>query len=64
MFDEAKARVDKIKMSKDFGKNDATWDCDCKATVLIVDDNPFNLLPLRLILSKQELQVVEAYNGS
>ena len=25
-------------------------DCDCESTVLLADDNPFNLIPLRVIL--------------
>ena len=38
----------------DLEANDANYvnkyGCSCKATVLLVDDNPFNLLPLRVNL--------------
>ena len=39
-------------------------DCKCSATVLIVDDNPFNLMPLRMLLeTKHDITVLEANNG-
>jgi PleD family two-component response regulator len=39
-------------------------DCGCESTVLIVDDNFFNLVPLELILRETyQLQVDKAQNG-
>lgn len=39
--------------------------CDCMATILCVDDNPFNLMPLTMLLkNKLGINVVEALNGA
>jgi CheY-like chemotaxis protein len=39
-------------------------DCSCESTVLIVDDNFFNLLPLELILRETfGIQTDKALNG-
>lgn len=39
-------------------------DCSCESTVLIVDDNMFNLIPLELILKEMfNIQVDKALNG-
>ena len=38
--------------------------CSCEATVLIVDDNMFNLIPLELILKEMfNISVEKALNG-
>ena len=37
--------------------------CDCKATVLIVDDNVFNLYPLDMILQGMGLTSEKASGG-
>ena len=38
--------------------------CKCESTVLIVDDNSFNLIPLELILRETfKLKIDKAYNG-
>jgi len=34
--------------------------CTCEATVMIVDDNPFNLMPLRMLLKQYKIKVIEA----
>lgn len=38
--------------------------CDCQASVMIVDDNPFNLLPLKMLLGQLGIEVIEASNGA
>lgn len=39
--------------------------CECEATIMCVDDNPFNLMPLTLLLkSKLNIKVIEALNGA
>ncbi len=39
--------------------------CQCKATVLVVDDNEFNLLPLTIMLkSNHKIICVKALNGA
>ena len=39
--------------------------CGCKATVLLVDDNEFNLLPLNMMLTTNfNLHVKKATNGA
>ena len=38
--------------------------CDCQSTILIVDDNMFNLIPLELILTEMlDVKVDKAMNG-
>ena len=38
--------------------------CSCKAEILIVDDNIFNLIPLRMMISEMfSLEVDQALNG-
>lgn len=40
-------------------------ECGCESTILIVDDNFFNLIPLELILSETfQLSVDKALNGA
>ena len=61
--DETKKRIQKLKMES-VPSDVQTKKCDCKATVLIVDDNPFNLMPLNMLLKKEGLTVIEAHNGA
>lgn len=45
-------------------QNSQKKECGCESTVLIVDDNFFNLVPLELILRETyQLQVDKAQNG-
>ena len=37
--------------------------CDCEVTVLIVDDNAFNLLPLEMILGSMGIMCEQALGG-
>ena len=37
--------------------------CDCEATVLIVDDNPFNLIPLEVMLENIGIVCEQAHGG-
>ena len=37
--------------------------CDCEATVLIVDDNPFNLIPLEVMLGNIGIVCGQAHGG-
>lgn len=44
--------------------NTSNNDCNCQSTVLIVDDNMFNLIPLELILKEMfQIQVDKAFDG-
>jgi hypothetical protein len=39
-------------------------DCNCESTILIVDDNMFNLIPLELILTENfRIRIDKALNG-
>lgn len=43
----------------------ANKSCECEATILCVDDNPFNLMPLTMLLkNKLGINVMEALNGA
>ena len=61
--DETKERINRIRMDKVQTGITDNW-CECNATVLIVDDNPFNLMPLNMLLKKLDITVIEAYNGA
>jgi len=38
--------------------------CTCEATALIVDDNPFNLIPLKItLLDKHKIVCLEGEDG-
>lgn len=40
------------------------YGCTCKATALIVDDNPFNLIPLKMtLLDKHGIVCMEGEDG-
>ena len=62
---------DRLKRIPQSSRNDFTNNvngvgkpCGCKATVLLVDDVPFNLIPLRTILeSEYKIDVNEAMDG-
>lgn len=48
-------------MQKDGDKGDEP--CDCTATALIVDDNPFNLIPLEVLLQGLGITAISAHGG-
>lgn len=51
--------MDNLLLSSERGINN----CDCKATILIVDDNMFNLVPLELMLDELNIVVDKAMDG-
>ncbi len=64
----SKKESSNFNLDSDDDANDAkslnSFGCTCKATVLIVDDNPFNLIPLRMNLKlKHKLHCLEGEDG-
>ncbi len=48
----------------DFENQLNAFGCTCKATALIVDDNPFNLIPLKMnLLDKHKIVCIEGEDG-
>lgn len=55
-------------MNKDDGSQDpqvpVRRKCDCEATVMVVDDNEFNIVPLRAMLEgTYAVRTIKAFNG-